>query len=857
MLRITNLSLLVLLSLLIISCKKTTVDEGVSDELAKSRKAQLTDIGYSLHFNIPEQRDSLITGNATITFSLRKREDVIIDFRTTENMVERVLMEDSDIRYRFENGHIVIPKRYTNVGENSVYVEFASPDGSLNRSEEFLYTLLVPDRASTVFPCFDQPDLKATFTLSLNLPAKWTALSNGKSKEIEYLSNSDKRMAFKTTEPISTYLFAFAVGNFKVVTQSVDGKTFSLYHRETDTDKLERNLPKIFNLHAQSLSWLEEYTGISHPFKKLDFILIPDFQYSGMEHPGAIYYRDSRLLLDSEPTINQQLSRANLIAHEVAHQWFGNLVTMRWFNDVWLKEVFAGFMADLIVNPQYPDVNHQLRFMLSHFPRAYSVDRTQGANPIVQQLKNMLNAGTLYGDVIYHKAPIMMQQLTMLMGHEAFRIGVKEYLQNFYMANANWDELIEILNQHTDTDLNAWANAWTLQTGRPIVKYTIDTENKTIDLENYDSSPFPKMWVDISNADTKDDGLSIWLEELPASISIDSSVLNENSVVFNSSGTGYGCFVPDSITLRLLLENPQKIKNPVARASAHISAYEMFLEGFIGLNKYLNFLLNAIEKEKESQIQNYLFNSLNTVFWKFSTIRKRDNIAPKIEATIWKLVQEDQPIEQRRRALKAIISLFTTDESFSKLHNAWNDEQIYGIKLNENERTKLAFELMIRKPELYHIIAFGEVERIDNPDRIAKFEFVHKAASPIPSQRIEFFESLKEPDNRKPEPWVLEALSLLHHPIRSDLSIQFIEPSLDMLPEIQETGDIFFPLNWLDATLSGHSSSEAAEIVEKWLETNPDLSPSLKLKLLQAADMLFRANNNNAELHTNRNEQII
>ncbi|MFP4556387.1 MAG: M1 family metallopeptidase [Bacteroidales bacterium] len=855
--RTANLSLLLLLTIFIASCKRTPVDKGVSYELAQNRKAQVADIAYSLHFNIPEQKDSLVSANAAISFTLENPEEVVLDFRVAQEMVVKVMQGGSEIKYRFENGHIVIPKRYINAGENTIYVEFVSPDGSLNRSNEFLYTLLVPDRASTVFPCFDQPDLKATFNLSLNLPAKWTALSNGKSDTIRYTSNTEKRMTFETTEPISTYLFAFAVGNFKVETQSVNGRTFSLYHRETDKEKLEKNLPDIFSLHAQSLDWLEEYTGIPYPFGKLNFILIPGFQYSGMEHPGAIYYRDSRLLLESNPSINQQLNRANLIAHEVAHQWFGNLVTMRWFNDVWLKEVFAGFMADLMVNPQYPDLNHRLRFLLSHFPRAYSVDRTQGANPIVQQLNNMLNAGTIYGDIIYHKAPIMMQQLEMLMGAEAFKDGVKEYLQSFHMSNANWNELVDILNKHTQSDLKDWANTWTLKTGRPLVKYNIDNENETIKLKALDRTPLPKMRVDASNFNANRTDMRIWLDTLPTFADMDATIASNKPIAFNSSGLGYGCFVPDSLTLKLMLANPQAIKNPTARASAHISMYEMFLEGLIKLNDYTDFLLKAIAKENEPQIQEYLLSSLKNVFWIFSSPRKREGIATDVENTLWKLVSANQPIEQRRSALKATISLFTTNESFSRLHTAWNNEEIYGIELSESDRTKLAFELMIRKPELYHAIAFGEIERMDNPDRIAKFEFLLNAASPIPSQRIDFFESLKEPSRRKPEPWVVEALRLLHHPLRSDLSIRFIEPSLDMLPEIQETGDIFFPLNWLNATLSGHSSPEAAEIVEEWLKAHPDLSPNLKMKLMQSADMLFRANKNNEELHISSSEQII
>ena len=125
---------------------------------------------------------------------------------------------------------------------------------------------------------------------------------------------------------------------------------------------------------------MEQYTGIPYAFGKFDFVLIPAFQFGGMEHAGKILYNASGLMLDESATQNQQLGRASVIAHETAHMWFGDLVTMRWFNDVWMKEVFANFMAAKIVNPSFPEVNHELRFLLSHYPAAYEVDRTPGTN---------------------------------------------------------------------------------------------------------------------------------------------------------------------------------------------------------------------------------------------------------------------------------------------------------------------------------------------------------------------------------------------------------------------------------------------------------------------------------------------
>src|SRR5207237_9736755 len=192
---------------------------------------------------------------------------------------------------------------------------------------------------------------------------------------------------FAPTSPLPTYLFAFAAGNFSVEQAERNGRTFRMFHRETDAAKVARNRDAIFDLHAGALAWLENYTGIPYPFGKFDFVLIPAFQFGGMEHPGAIFYNANGLLLDESATQDQMLGRASVIAHETAHMWFGDLVTMRWFDDVWMKEVFANHMAAKIVNPAFRAGNHDLRYLLSYYPQAYDVDRTAGTNEIRQPPK--------------------------------------------------------------------------------------------------------------------------------------------------------------------------------------------------------------------------------------------------------------------------------------------------------------------------------------------------------------------------------------------------------------------------------------------------------------------------------------
>src|SRR6185503_4072060 len=261
-----------------------------------------------------------------------------------------------------------------------------------------------------------------------------------------------------------------AAGRFSIEQAERNGRAVRMFHRETDTAKVARNREAIFDLHAAALDWLERYTAIPYPFGKFDFLLVPAFQFCGMEHPGAIFYNANGLLLDESATQDQMLGRASVIAHETSHMWFGDLVTMRWFDDVWMKEVFANHMAAKIVNPAFPAVNHDLRYLLSYYPQAYGVDRTAGTNEIRQPLKNLNEAGTLYGAIIYQKAPIVMRQLETLVGADAFRDGLREYLRRYSYGNASWADLIQLLDSRTPEDLALWSRAWVEERGRPAIK---------------------------------------------------------------------------------------------------------------------------------------------------------------------------------------------------------------------------------------------------------------------------------------------------------------------------------------------------------------------------------------------------
>ncbi len=838
--------------------------EGVSEELANHRRQVLRDITYQLSLTIPKNQASAIAARERISFLWEKNATpLLLDFKEQRDHIQRIFVNQKEVPIVFEKEHILLDPGSLKDGGNTVDIAFIAGNMSLNRNEEYLYTLLVPDRARTVFPCFDQPDLKATFELSLIVPQAWRAVSNGGRQERENwtvypapesLPDSLKNEAlnfhsyhFKATELLPTYLFSFVAGQFERITRTLDGREMAFYHRETDTSKIRLSLDPIFDTHAQALAFMEEYTQIRYPFQKFDFAAIPDFQYGGMEHAGAIQYKAASLFLDEGATRNQKLSRTKLLSHETAHMWFGDLVTMRWFNDVWMKEVFANFMADKIVKATQPESNFDLEFLLSHFPAAYSVDRTEGPNAIGQPLENLNQAGTLYGPIIYHKAPIMMRQLERLMGPDALRDGLREYLKKYAYGNATWSDLIAILDKYTPADLATWNKVWVNQTGRPRFDYGIDESegkltNLTITQQSEDE--FDRIWPQFFEIALV---FRDRVEEFTVNMSSDTVMVPEVvgkevplNILFNSSGQGYGLF---PVNRYLVNQIPAMTFNPLMRTSAYISLYENMLNNDPEIPPTLlaDLLVKMLAKETEELSLDLITDQLSTIYWQFFTSAKRAEWSEYLEDKVWESMHQISDPNKKKVLFKLYQNVALSQQAQKQLYAIWQSQQAPGgVTLTEDDYTALALALAVREYPAEGILQ-QQLTRIKNPDRQKRLHFMMPALSAEVGVRDAFFASLKEEKNRDQESWVAAALGYLHHPLRAATSQKYLLESLDLLEEIQRTGDIFFPSAWLNATLGSYQSPEAERTVRGFLEQHPYYNPRLKAKLLQAADNLFRA----------------
>ena len=795
--------------------KAVAVVGGVSHELAISRAANISDVSYDLSFNIPSSKKTAVTGRADISLTLKNnRDDLQLDFQapdgpyacTINGKRHTVLLRDE---------HIIIPRNILRRGKNTLSISFTCGDKSLNRNADYMYTLFVPDHARSVFPCFDQPDIKALFHVKLNVPEGWQALTS------------------VSTERIPTYLFSFVAGKFYRQTVVRNDMTITALYRETDPKKVAQ-LDTVFNQVDHSIRWLERYTGIKYPFSSYGFVVLPGYQFGGMEHPGAIQFTDHEIFLGEHPTPEELQTRLELVAHETAHCWFGDDVTMRWFNDVWTKEVFANFLASKIARELYPDVNHDLNFLRMYQTRALTTDRTQGTHPIQQRLDNLNSAGLLYGNIIYQKAPVMMRKLEEQMGAERFRKGLQEYLRTYAYSNATWDDLITILSRHApDANLKTFSDVWVKQKGMPTV--TTMWKDGQLTVRQIDTYGRGLTWqqkftVDAVYLENTENACTREQHPVTKTIDIDMQGKTFNTflakkpdfIIPNADGSGYGLFVMNQH------RNIPVPTDDLKRFALAMNMHENFLAHNIKAEDIASAMRSMLQTERNALIASQL-----VTYWGRAVADMADGERHMQEQLMWDEYRRNNIPSVRQRLIRQLYYTVTSRSIVDSIYNVWHGQS--DPLLAKTDYTQIAYRLAILMPQQWRQILATQRGRLTNNDELRQFDFIARACTPDTTEQRQLFESLLKAENRRMEPWTASVLRLLNDRTREPFANNYLQPGLDALIDVQRTGDIFFPGYWLSALFSGHHSKEARQTIERFINTHPEYPEKLMNKITENA----------------------
>ncbi len=322
--------------------------------------------------------------------------------------------------------------------------------------------------ARRAFPCFDEPSQKATFYLTLIVPEDRTAISNMPMRKEFSIGNGQKAVQFDTTPVMSTYLLAFIVGDLESVEAKTKNNTIV---RVWATPGKKDQCAFALDVGVRALEYFENYFGIPYSLPKLDMAAIPDFDPGAMENWGLVTYREVALLFDekhSSTAVKQRV--ASIIAHELAHQWFGDLVTMKWWNDLWLNEAFASFMGDKAVDHLFPEWKVWDRFYIDDTARGLSLDGLASSHPIEADIQDPKEIGQIFDAISYSKGAAVLRMLENYIGEDAFRNGVSLYLRRHSYGNAETADLWRALEEISGKPVREIMDTWTSQQGYPVVE---------------------------------------------------------------------------------------------------------------------------------------------------------------------------------------------------------------------------------------------------------------------------------------------------------------------------------------------------------------------------------------------------
>ena len=816
------------------------LDPGVSQELARWRTRQYRDLRYAIELRLDERKET-VAGQLDLRVALARRADLILDWRGAP--VRALRVNGKPAKARHANQHLVIARAALKTGENRVQLVFSAPlavsGAALTRYRDredgsnYVYSLFVPADASSVFPCFDQPDLKARFSLELRMPQGWRAVSNAPA-----LDEAPGHSRFAETEPISTYLFAFAAGPFEAI--ALPGEPVRLLVRRSQLERAREHAPEVLRLNRAALRFFEKEFARRYPFAKYDLVLIPELAYGGMEHAGATFLSEQAVLFAFVPSNPDLLRRAQLIFHEASHQWFGNLATMRWFDDLWLKEGFANFMAAKAAAAIVPQLEPWSAFHALK-TNAYRTDATRGTTPLRQPLANLSAAKSAYGAIVYSKGPAVLRQAEFYLGAAVFRRAVRDFLKRHAYGAADWSDLVRAFERAAKRDLGAWAEAWVKRRGLPNV--TLRWQQGKLQLQQEDALGGAGLWPQkLVVAAAGDDGQvrasETRLERRSVRVVGPAAHPAARWVYANAGDFGYGRFLLDGASRKALLEEPRALPDGLLRAQLAEALWESVRDAELAPAAFIDWALALLPEEEDDVILAGLLARVEAAFRRYLDDAQRDALAPRLERTLAGAMLAETPRSRRILLFRAYAALAWTPAALADLQRMLEGElQLPGVALGARDRFRLVARLVQRgQPAGAGLLAaLSGAERGDDARRYA---FAVAAATPGGEAKRAMFERFVG-DAQMPESWIEEALSPFNAPEHAAHTRALLPRALAQLPRLKRTHKIFFVERWLEAFLGGQADAQALAEVHRLLEGA--LDEDLRLKVLEAADGLERA----------------
>ena len=530
--------------------------------------------------------------------------------------------EKEQVTISFENtineSNAVLSVEFTGVLNDRLHGFYRSSYEDENGNQKIMAcTQFEPTDARRAFPCWDEPEIKSTFEIMLSVPKEMEAISNMPINKEEVSENNYKKVYFDKTPIMSTYLLAFIIGDLdKCSTIAENNVEINIWATKHNVIHGEFALQVAKDL----LKYYNEYFQIDYPLPKLDHLAIPDFAAGAMENWGAITYREVALLFDeknSAPATKQRI--AEIVAHEMAHMWFGDLVTMKWWNDLWLNESFASWMATKAIDHLFPEWNMWTQFIYTDYNSGLSLDGLENSHPIVQAVNNPSEINQLFDAISYSKGASIIRMLETYVGEDKFRDGLRQYMQLYKYSNAEGNNLWECIQEASETEIIPMMESWTKQTGYPVINITWESDSRlSLNQERFlysNKTNLPDTWlvpISIVSGKNMDKVDSFILDSNSTTIDAAADTNNGFMKVNYDTAGFYRVNYPKEHWKNLSeLINKQLLK-PTDRLSIQSDAYALAKARKISATVFLE-LIKSYNNEKDFGVWSDLTNNMRSI----------------------------------------------------------------------------------------------------------------------------------------------------------------------------------------------------------------------------------------------------
>lgn len=744
--------------------------QNLTKDEAAARREVVSHVRYLVHLDVTKGAQTFVS-TTKISFDSNEGSATYLDLVAPQVTSIELNGNKLDVASTYRDSRIELKGLEShNEVEVVALCEYSHTGEGLHRSVDpsdnnvYLYTQFeVPD-ARRVYAVFDQPDIKGVFSFSVTAPQSWNVISNmpsaseevGGSTEEGTLENGAieglKQWDFSPTPRMSSYLTAFIAGpyaSWHTEYANEDGRTIpmGIYCRQALKSAMEKDVEYLFDITKKGFAFYAKTWGVPYPYAKYDQIYVPEYNAGAMENIGAVTIRDT-YVFESKVTDAYAERRVVTILHELAHMWFGDLVTMKWWNDLWLNESFAEFTSTLATAEATDWHDAWATFTSGEKSWALNQDQLPTTHPIVAPINDLNDTQVNFDGITYAKGASVLKQLVAYVGREQFFEGIHNYLEKYSYGNATLADLLAELEETSGRDLNTWSKLWLEEAGINTISTEIETDEAGV-ITHFalrQSAPVehPVLrphrlkigFYDLDAAGTsvvRTDSFELDVEGEKTEVAALVGRQRPGFILANDDDLTYTKLRFDAESLAFVENHLYAFSDALARAVSWLTLWDMTRDAEYPAEKFIGVSLKALSTEKESTTFRYALGQVETAARHYVAARRRDDILAVIATSLWSLALAATPGSDEQFQLVNAYLNYGADSDFEEHARGLlsGDLTLNGLSVDNNLRWSILVALADKD-----LLADGEVDReLAARDTTENREFAYQAKAQIPTAR--------------------------------------------------------------------------------------------------------------------------